>query len=121
MKQWEKLWHVNTNQKKVIGGTYLGVQCLDSMLPAQGAQGSIPGRGTQNLHAMWCEQKKQESKVIGVAMLILNKVQSKAYYQLLRRLFHNETEVNVYSYNNEASKYMKQDLIEMKGETERFP
>lgn len=30
-------------------------------------------------------------------------------------------EKNVYSYNNEASKYMKRDLIEMKGETERVP
>ena len=54
-------------------------------------------------------------------MLMLNKVQSKAYYQLLRRLFHNDTEINVYSYNNEASKYIKQELIEMKGETEQYP
>ena len=66
-------------------------------------------------------KKKQETKAIGVAMLMLNKVQSKAYYQLLRRLFHNDTEINVYSYNNEASKYIKQELIEMKGETEQSP
>ena len=57
------IWpHTLLSESEPLGGNSLAVQCLGLLPSTAGVTGSIPGQGTNNPHAKWCNQKKKVGK-----------------------------------------------------------